>query len=110
MVNVKKIELYLNRTLLGKIIKLNKNLIKNSDTLSIYYFYWWYKEMYNFKTIGICVRKKQKFSFNSLSFTLFFIIKNIRINQVYLNTSPFITFIKKRNKKKKKLIKLLYIL
>ncbi len=39
MINVKKIELYLNRTLLGKIIKLNKNLIKNSDTLSIYYFY-----------------------------------------------------------------------
>nr|YP_009308420.1 hypothetical protein [Paramoeba pemaquidensis]AOS85558.1 hypothetical protein [Paramoeba pemaquidensis] len=110
MVNVKKIEIYLNRTLLGKIIKLNKNLIKNTDTLSVYYFYWWYKEMYNFKTIGICVRKKQKYNFNSLSFTLFFIIKNIRVNQVYLNTSPFITFMKKRNKMKKKLIKLLYIL
>lgn len=39
MINVKKIELYLNRTLLGKIIRLNKNLIKNSDTLSINYFY-----------------------------------------------------------------------
>lgn len=110
MIKLNKIKIYLNRTLLGKIIKLNNNLIKNTDTLSIYYFYWWYKEMYNFKTRGICVRKKQKFNFNSLSFTLFFIIKNIRVNQVYLNTSPFITFIKKRNKMKKKLIKSIYIL
>ena len=39
MIKLNKIKIYLNRTLLGKIIKLNKNLIKNTDTLSIYYFY-----------------------------------------------------------------------
>lgn len=66
--------------------------------------------MYNFKTVGVCVRKKRKYNFNSLSFTLFFIIRNIRVNQVYLDTSPFITFIKKRNKAQKKLVKSLYII
>ena len=110
MVNINKIRLYLNRNLLGKLLKYNNNTIKTSDTLSINYFYWWYKEMYNFKTVGICIKKKRKFDFNTLSFTLFFIIKNIRVNQVYLNTSPFITFIKKRNKKNKKIIKSLYII
>lgn len=110
MVGVNKIKVYLNRNLLGKIIKFSDGMIKKNDTLSINYFYWWYKEMYNFKTVGICVRKKRKLNFNSLSFTLFFIIKNIRVNQVYLNTSPFITFIKKRNKMQRKLVKSLYIL
>lgn len=110
VVNTNKIKAYLNRNLLGKIIKYSNNIIKKKDTLSINYFYWWYKEMYNFKTVGICIRKKRKFDFNVLSFTLFFIIKNIRVNQVYLHTSPFITFIKRRNKMEKKLIKSLYIL
>lgn len=110
MVSVNKIKVYLNRNLLGKIIKYSNNIIKKNDTLSINYFYWWYKEMYNFKTVGICVRKKRKYNFNSLSFTLFFIIRNIRVNQVYLDTSPFITFIKKRNKAQKKLVKSLYII
>lgn len=110
MVNINKIKLYLNRNLLGKLVKYNNNVIKTSNTLSINYFYWWYKEMYNFKTVGICIKKKRKFNFNTLSFTLFFIIKNIRVNQVYFNTSPFITFIKKRNKINKKIIKSIYIL
>lgn len=110
MVSINKIKVYLNRNLIGKIIKYNNGFIEKKNTLSINYFYWWYKELYNFKTVGICVRKKRKLSFNSLSFTLFFIIKNIRVNQVYLDLSPFITFVKKRNKMHKKLVKSLYIL
>lgn len=39
MVSVNKIKVYLNRNLLGKIIKYSNNIIKKNDTLSINYFY-----------------------------------------------------------------------
>lgn len=113
MLKLNKFEVYINKTIVGKIIKFSKQTNKKTlkgQTLNINYFYWWYKELYNFRSIGILVKKKRKFFYNTLSLTLFFIIKNIRVNQIYFNTSPFITFIKKRSITKKKLIKSLYIL
>nr|QFQ52407.1 hypothetical protein [Paramoeba aparasomata] len=112
MKNIGKFERYINKTIMGKITKYSfKSNILIGDTLSINYFYWWYKEIYNFKTVGICVKTKKKFHLNVESYKLFFIIKNIRVNQVYLSTSPFLTCLKKKRKiKRKKLIKTLYIL
>lgn len=113
MIKYNKFKLYMNKTIIGKILKLsnnkNKNLIKG-HTLSIYYFYWWYRELYKFKIFGLLVKKKRRFNYNPLNLTLFYIIKNVRVNQIYITTSPFITFIKKRLTTKKKLIKSLYIL
>lgn len=39
MVEINKIKVYLNRNLLGKIIKFSDGMIKKNDTLSINYFY-----------------------------------------------------------------------
>lgn len=113
MIKRNKFKIFINKTILGKLIKFNektnKKLIKG-QMLKMNYFYWWYKELYNFRIIGLLVKKKRKFEHNSLNLTLFYIIKNVRVNQTYANTSPFITFIKKRINAKKKLIKSLYIL
>ena len=112
IVKEKKIKLYLNRTILGKIIKFSNKVIRKSNTLMVYYFYWLYQEVHNFITKGFCVRKRRKSGINiySLNFTLFFSIKNVKVNQVYINTSPFITFYKKHKKQSKKLIKSIHII
>ena len=61
---------------MGKISKFNNNMLKKNDEIKLDYFYWLYKEIYQFKILGICIKNYKKLFYNMSSFVLFISIKN----------------------------------
>lgn len=82
---------YLKKTLIGKLSYKYKFLIRKNDYLTIKYFYWLYRSSYERKTAGICIKRCKKLFNNMEHFILYFKYKNVKINQLYFNNSPFNT-------------------
>lgn len=87
--NKKKIELYYKKTNIGILSYFYKSQIKSNHLIDINFFYWLYRKTYDRRIRGLCIKKKNNFHCNMESFTLYYKYRNIRVNQVFFNSSPF---------------------
>lgn len=97
---------YFSKTINHKLLLNYKNSFYNENSLSLHYFYWFYKTEYKHSINGIFIKKKKSFSLNSFFLISYF--KTIKVYQVYFINSPFLFFIHKTKNKFKALKKIFF--
>ena len=97
----KKIKNYLNRSLLNKISKNYRYFINFQNDISLKYFFWLNNELFFYENKGFCIKKKKWENFHVDSFVLYYYLRNMKINQLFFTSNPFIFFLKKKSSEKK---------
>jgi len=107
--NMNKINYYFKKNLVGKIAKNYKYRIKKKYLVNIKYYYWLYYKIYKRDNIGLCIKKVNKIFINMESFILYFKYKDLKLNQLYFNNSPYNYLLKYKYNKNIKLKKIYII-
>lgn len=97
----KKINSYLKKNISNIISKNYRSFIGSKNDIFIKYFFWLNNELLIYKNEGFCIKKNKKKSFHMDSFILYYYLKNMKINQLFFTSTPFIFFLKRKYSEKK---------
>jgi hypothetical protein len=97
-----KIYKYLQKNLSNQLSKNCVYFILTERDIKLKYFFWLNNESFFYINKGFCIKVVRKKYYHMNNFLLYYFLKNMKINQLFFNSSPFIFFLQKAKIKKKK--------